>query len=150
MPPTDALPEEFAIETTDWAASATELHAVRHAVFVEEQRVPPELEIDGSDPVALHLLVRDGDGRPIGTGRLLADGHIGRMAVLPGWRGRGVGAAILERLVAVARERGLAEVVVAAQLRAVGFYERHRFRAEGPVFDEAGIPHRTMRRRLER
>ncbi|NMC68621.1 MAG: GNAT family N-acetyltransferase [Myxococcales bacterium] len=148
MPPTVAPPGEFALETTDWAAAEAELYAVRRAVFVEEQRVPRELEIDDLDPTALHLLARDAAGRPIGTGRLAADGRIGRMAVLAEWRGRGVGGAILERLVAAARQRGLEEVVAGAQVRAIGFYERHGFRVEGPVYDDAGIPHRTMRRRL--
>ncbi|MBN1772785.1 MAG: GNAT family N-acetyltransferase [Deltaproteobacteria bacterium] len=150
MPSSGAQRAGFTLETTDWATSEAELYAVRRAVFVEEQHVPRELEVDEADPVALHLLVRDADARPIGTGRLAPDGRIGRMAVLAEWRGRGVGAAILERLVGVARERGLAEVVAAAQVRAVGFYERHGFRAAGPVFDDAGLPHRTMHRRLGR
>jgi len=141
-------PAKFTLETTDWATSEAELYAVRRAVFIEEQRVPRELEVDELDPVALHLLVRDEAGRPIGTGRLAPDGRIGRMAVVAEWRWCGVGAAILERLVAAAGERGLREVVAAAQVRAVGFYERFGFAAEGPEFDDAGIPHRTMRRRL--
>lgn len=148
MPRPDEPREAFTLGLTDWAAAEAELFAVRRAVFIEEQGVPPDLEVDELDPTALHLLARDAAGRPIGTGRLAPDGRIGRMAVVREWRGRGVGGAILERLVAIARERGLEEVVAGAQIRALGFYERHGFRVEGPAYDDAGIPHRTMRRRL--
>lgn len=148
MTTTTRSPAGFTLEATDWATSEAELYAVRRTVFIEEQRVPRELEVDELDPVALQLLARDATGRPIGTGRLAPDGRIGRMAVLAEWRGRGVGAALLERLVEAARERGLGEVVASAQVRAVGFYERFGFVAEGPEFDDAGIPHRTMRRRV--
>jgi predicted GNAT family N-acyltransferase len=135
------------IELLDWQAARVEASRIRIAVFVEEQRVPAELEMDDRDADCLHALAFEG-GRAVGTGRLLPDGHIGRMAVLREARSRGVGGAILERLVEEARRRGMARVALSAQTHALGFYRRHGFSAVGPVFDEAGIPHQEMRRAL--
>ena len=135
------------IELLDWAAARAEASRIRLAVFVEEQRVPPEIEMDEKDTVCVHALAY-AQGRAVGTGRLLPDGHIGRMAVLKESRSRGVGGAILERLVEEARRRGMKEVVLSAQTHAIGFYRRHGFMQEGEVFDEAGIPHQEMRRVL--
>jgi predicted GNAT family N-acyltransferase len=122
--------------------------AVREAVFMREQGVPAELEWDGRDSVALHALAEDASGCSIGTARLLEDGHIGRMAVISHWRGRGAGSAMLSRLVESARDRGLGAVFLHAQTRAVAFYLRHGFVAEGAEFLDAGIPHVSMRRHL--
>jgi predicted GNAT family N-acyltransferase len=117
-------------------------------VFVLEQRVPADLERDPLDPDCRHVLARDATGRPIGTGRLTPDGRIGRMAVLRERRGQGVGAALLEALLEVARARGLPEVHLHAQQHARGFYARHGFEVEGSPFEEAGIPHIGMRMKL--
>jgi predicted GNAT family N-acyltransferase len=127
-----------------WEEAAEDLARVRRRVFIEEQRVPEALEWDEWDVPSLHALVRDG-GEPVATGRLVPDGRIGRMAVLPAWRGRGVGAAVLDRLLDVARARGLTEVVLSAQVEAMPFYARAGFVAEGPEYDEVGIAHRSMR-----
>jgi predicted GNAT family N-acyltransferase len=135
------------IELMDWAAARAEASRIRLAVFVEEQRVPPEIEMDDRDAVCVHALAY-AQGRAVGTGRLLPDGHIGRMAVLKESRSLGVGGAILERLVEEARRSGMKEVVLSAQTHALGFYRRHGFLAAGGVFEEAGIPHQEMRRRL--
>ena len=118
---------------------------VRRAVFVDEQKVPAEMELDEFDPPSLHALAFDGEGRVLGTGRLLPDGHIGRMAVLRQARGTGVGSALLQALMQAARARGDREVVLSAQTHAVPFYERFGFVAEGEQYDDAGIPHRMMR-----
>lgn len=139
----------FTLETADWSAHGPVLYAIRRAVFVEEQQVPESLEQDEHDAHCLHILARDRNGRPIATGRLLADGHLGRVAVLRDWRGRGVGRAIVARLVELARERGLPRVELHAQTHALAFYEALGFRAEGGEFLEAGIPHRLMYRNLE-
>jgi predicted GNAT family N-acyltransferase len=88
------------------------------------------------------------DARAIGTGRLLPDGHIGRMAVLKAWRGQGAGRALLRALVEEARRRGDREVVLSAQIHALGFYRAAGFAPEGPVYEEAGIPHQSMRLEL--
>ena len=135
------------IELLDWPAAQAEAERIRFTVFVEEQRVPPELEMDEHDAQCLHALAYS-DGRVIGTGRLLPDGHIGRMAVLKEWRGRGAGRALLRRLVGAARARGDREVLLSAQVHALGFYRAEGFEAEGPVYEEAGIPHQAMRMRL--
>jgi len=135
------------IETLDWAAARAEASRIRLQVFVEEQRVPREIEMDDMDAACLHALAWL-DGKAVGTGRLLPDGHIGRMAVLGESRALGVGGAILERLVQEARRQGMREVVLSAQTHAIGFYRRHGFSEQGEVFAEAGIPHQEMRRVL--
>jgi predicted GNAT family N-acyltransferase len=138
----------FVIRPVNWAASYDELHAVRRAVFIEEQRVPEALEWDDADERSYHVLAMDDDGTPIGTGRLLPDGHIGRMAVLREWRGQGVGSAILRTLLELARKEGLQAIALNAQTHAVGFYARHGFTVFGDEFMDAGIPHRKMQMRL--
>lgn len=145
----DAPPGGCSFTITDWARERAALYAVRHAVFVEEQGVPAELEADHWDALSRHVLVRAADGTPVATGRLLPDGHIGRLAVLRAWRGRGLGQALMARLIELAREAGLREVVLNAQLRAEPFYAALGFVAEGDTFIEAGIAHRVMRRRLD-
>jgi predicted GNAT family N-acyltransferase len=138
----------FTVRRADWKRDRESLRCVRTAVFVDEQSVPPALEWDDMDGNCLHVLAEDDCGAPIGTGRLLPDGHIGRMAVLAAWRGRGVGGAILRELLRCAAGQGLSEVVLNAQTHAMGFYARHGFSAEGAMFFDAGIEHRRMRRRL--
>lgn len=135
------------IELLGWNEARADAERIRMTVFVEEQRVPPEIEMDDKDAACVHALAYL-DGRAVGTGRLLPDGHIGRMAVLREWRAAGVGSAILERLVDEARRRGMREVVLSAQTHALGFYARHGFAPMGAVFEEAGIAHQAMRRVL--
>jgi predicted GNAT family N-acyltransferase len=134
-----------------WHADGEHIRAVRHRVFIEEQRVSEADEWDDLDPVVTHVLAWAGVDPAkrdvVGTGRLEPTGKIGRVAVLPQHRGTGAGLAIMRRLVLLAAERGFAEVYLNAQVQAEGFYARLGFRAEGPVFDEVGIPHRRMRRR---
>ena len=96
----------FRVDAADYAADHDALRAVREAVFVREQGVPLELELDAQDPDCLHVLARDSEGRPIGTGRLTPAHALGRMAVLPEWRRHGVGAAMLAELTRLARAKG--------------------------------------------
>ena len=138
----------FRVRRADWSRDVTQLRQVRAAVFVVEQGVPLDLEWDGIDAECAHVLAYNDDNLAIGTGRLLSDGHIGRMAVLEPWRHRGVGSALLRELMAIAKERGMQEVVLNAQIQASAFYERHGFVAEGESFLDAGIPHLRMRRPL--
>ncbi len=113
-------------------------------VFVQEQNVPAELEMDDMDAVCLHAVAFGADGTAIGTGRLLPDGHIGRMAVHKSARGGGVGGALLQGLMEQARARGDKTVVLNAQTRAAAFYQNHGFVQRGEEFDEAGIAHIEM------
>ena len=135
---------DYRLRLAHWPEDESALKQVRETVFVREQRVPVELEWDGLDDRCLHMLAEDHQGNPIGTGRLLPDGHIGRMAVLKEWRGRGVGAALLRALMEEGEKRGFRELALAAQVQAMPFYEKAGFVAEGGVFDDAGIPHRNM------
>ncbi len=137
------------VDLIRWEEAAAALMLVRRSVFIEEQGIPESLEWDEWDAPSLHALARQ-DSEPVATGRLLPDGRIGRMAVLAPWRGRGLGRSVLDRLGAAARARGLPEVVLSAQVRAMPFYARAGFVAESPDYDDAGIPHRTMRLRLVR
>ncbi len=138
---------DIRVRRADWPGDSELLRAIRDEVFVREQSVPVEIEWDEFDPVSQHVLAWSGD-RAIGTGRLLPDGHIGRMAVLREWRERGVGSALLTALMEVARTSGLSRVELNAQLHAMPFYERHGFLAEGGEFLDAGILHRHMWRDL--
>jgi predicted GNAT family N-acyltransferase len=139
---------ELRVELGSWEALKDEATAIRHVVFVEEQRVPDDLELDEFDPVSVHALARDACGRALGTGRLLPDGHIGRMAVLPEARGRGIGSALLLALMEESRRRGNREALLNAQSQAAPFYERHGYIVAGEPFDDAGIVHIAMRRPL--
>jgi predicted GNAT family N-acyltransferase len=138
---------DYFVMLVDWRDAHVMLAQVRTTVFVEEQGVPPEIEMDGLDPECAHALARDLDGQPVGAGRLMPDGRIGRMAVLSDWRGSGVGGALLATLVTEAKRRGLAEVYLHSQSHAKAFYERHGFVVEGEEYLEAGIPHVGMRAR---
>ncbi|MCC7596030.1 GNAT family N-acetyltransferase [Janthinobacterium sp. FW305-129] len=133
------------IRLGDWATLGQDATAIRFEVFVDEQKVPAEIELDDMDAVCLHAVAYDDAGNAIGTGRLLPDGHIGRMAVRQPGRGTGVGGAILTLLMDKARERGDAAVVLNAQTVAAPFYARHGFVQQGEQFEEAGIAHVEMR-----
>jgi predicted GNAT family N-acyltransferase len=135
------------IELMCWERARAQASAIRLAVFVEEQGVPREIEMDELDAQCLHALAFE-DGAAVGTGRLLPDGHIGRMAILKAWRGRGIGSAILHSLIEAARRRGDRGVMLSAQVHAVAFYRAHGFQPEGDVYEEAGIPHQAMIRAL--
>jgi predicted GNAT family N-acyltransferase len=139
----------FTLTETRWSRDAEHLAAVRRAVFIDEQGVPEALEWDEHDAVALHFLATTLDGSPIGCARLLPDGHVGRMAVLPAWRGHGVGHSLLAAVLNAARACGHAELRLSAQTHAADFYLRAGFVTEGTEYEEAGIPHVAMRKRLD-
>ena len=132
--------------TDDFPACA----AIRRRVFIEEQNVPEELELDELDATAVHLLAVQ-DGRPVGTARLLIEGEsakIGRVAVLPEMRGTRAGAALMRAALDELRARGVTKAKQGAQTHAIGFYEKLGFTVHGPEYDDAGIPHRDMSRSL--
>jgi predicted GNAT family N-acyltransferase len=133
------------VRDADFGADFASIRQVRETVFIDEQRVPRELEFDDRDPLCLHVLVFDGDSA-VGTGRLDLDygGKVGRVAVVAAHRRGGVGTALMERLHALARERKHRRLWCNAQLTAVPFYERLGYVRSGPTFVEAGIDHVRM------
>ena len=142
-------PPAIRIVLGTWERLRDDAYAVRHEVFVLEQAVPPEIELDDDDPVAVHAVAYGDDGTPVATGRLLPDGHIGRMAVRKAARGSGVGGQVLDALIAQGHGDGHRLLLLHAQTHARGFYEAHGFAAQGEPFVEAGIEHIAMTRELE-
>jgi predicted GNAT family N-acyltransferase len=140
-------PADIVVRPASWHADCDILSTIRETVFIKEQSVPVELEHDGLDATAWHVIALV-KGVPIGTGRLLPDGHIGRMAVLLDWRGIGAGGAMLGTLIQIARGLGMQRVMLNAQLHALPFYLHQGFQPVGDDFMEAGIPHRRMERDL--
>ncbi|NOT10931.1 MAG: GNAT family N-acetyltransferase [Methylococcaceae bacterium] len=140
---------DYRVEPADFHIDYNDLRSVREAVFVTEQNISSDIEWDGQDTDAIHVIARDTQHRPIGTGRLTPDRHIGRMAVLPPWRQQGVGKALLTALIDRARKQNWTEIKAEAQLCVLGFYEKFGFIREGESFIKAGIAHQAMRLPLE-
>ena len=133
----------------NWSEQQVALSQIRREVFIEEQHVPEALEWDGLDPACRHVLAVDKEtGLPVGTGRLVADGQIGRMAIRHDYRRQGIGRQILQQLIALARRDGHEQVYLHAQLYVVEFYLQAQFEACGETFMDAGIPHVKMTLRL--
>lgn len=132
------------VRRATWKNDQTVLSEIRRRVFIEEQNVPEDLEWDDADHDAQHWIAFLA-GQPVGTARMLRNGHIGRMAVIARARQRGIGAQILREILATAAQQQLREVYLHAQIHALPFYEKLGFAAEGPEFLDANIPHRTMR-----
>lgn len=140
------LQDSFNIEKVSWQTHAAQLMAVREVVFIIEQEVPVELEWDGLDAAAQHLLALNAAGEAIGCARLLADGSIGRMAVLKPWRGLGVGAALLNAAIAYYQQQARPVITLSAQVHAIAFYEKFGFRVCSEAYMDAGILHKDMQR----
>jgi len=139
----------FTVRQATWTQDRQALIKIRTVVFINEQLVPPDLEWDGYDSDCWHVIALTDQGEPIGTGRLLYDGHIGRMAVLSNFRHQGVGSAMLKELLKLARHNGITEVMLDAQTSAIGFYQQHGFSVCSNEFLDAGILHRTMRKNID-
>jgi YbgC/YbaW family acyl-CoA thioester hydrolase len=140
------------VRVGDWDALGLHARAIRTAVFIEEQRIPVEMEWDAADASCPHAVALNRFGLPLATGRLLQEApgvaRIGRMAAVQSVRGSGVGRAVLDALMQAARECGDREVRLHAQVSAQGFYARAGFTPIGAVFEEAGIAHIEMARPL--
>jgi len=134
---------EYTLKLTRWDKEQTSLSEVRRKVFIEEQKVPEELEWDKDDKACVHVLVTD-NNIPIATGRIKMDGHIGRMAVLKDYRNKGVGSAVLKALITFSKTVKMKSVYLHAQTSAIPFYEKHDFKTSSKEFMDAGIPHKTM------
>lgn len=141
-------PDSWRLELGDWSTLQANAAPIRLEVFVYEQQVPLEEEIDALDAECVHAVAFDAQGCALATGRLLPDGHIGRMAVLKAVRGQGLGSAVLHALLQQARQKGFVEVVLSAQTHAQAFYARHGFVPEGAEYLDANIPHVLMRKAL--
>ncbi|MDQ8203158.1 GNAT family N-acetyltransferase [Pelagicoccus sp. SDUM812003] len=137
------MDEAVEVREVEYAQERDSIMAIRFSVFVDEQGVPADLEIDEMDPESRHVLAFNAD-QPVATGRLLPDGHIGRVAVSKTWRQKGVGCKVMQRLIEMAREADLRCVVISAQVSAKGFYERLGFLEKGDIYLEAGIDHIEM------
>lgn len=140
---------EYHLTTVTWASHREALLAVRHPVFVEEQKVPASIEVDEHDSVSIHVLAQNSDCLPIGTARLLPEGKIGRVAVLKRWRKLGIGRAMMRYLIELARERGDHKLSLHAQTSTTPFYQSLGFEKQGKEFEEAGIPHVKMQLLLD-
>ena len=139
----------FIVRAADWNLDESAIAQVRCAVFIDEQGVPEALEWEAIDAQCAWFVALSMSQSVVGIVRLTAAGRIGRMAVLPAWRRRGVGRRLLAAAVQRAREFGLSAVHLSAQTHAIGFYARHGFLVEGPEYLDAGIPHRSMSLQLE-
>ena len=122
---------------------AAEIRKIRNSVFTSEQKIPEDIDFDGKDTDAVHVLIKM-EGRFVGTGRMLQDGHIGRLAVLKDHRGKGAGAKAVKALIDEAFRKGFKRVFLGAQLPASGFYSILGFKEYGSTFIEAGIKHIHM------
>ncbi|MCQ0167099.1 GNAT family N-acetyltransferase [Pseudomonas sp. S12(2018)] len=131
------------VRLADWQKDNADIRRIRESVFIAEQNVPPELEWDADDNIAVHFLAFEGD-YAIGTARLLQDGQIGRVSVLKDWRGLKVGDALMQAAIAEAQNRDLRQQKLTAQLHATAFYERLGFKVVSEEFLEAGLPHVDM------
>ncbi len=137
----------ISIERCDWTDCEESLRAIREQVFVIEQQVPVDIEMDGLDATAMHWPATV-DERPVATARMLIDGHIGRVAVLEEYRQLGIGSQLLQSMQLFAQEQQYYKIYLYAQLPAMDFYQRAGFVVDGPEFMEAAIPHRRMSIRL--
>lgn len=146
--PNKNLPVRIVLGT--WDRLRDDAYQVRHEVFVVEQAVPPEIELDDDDALSVHAVAYGPDDTPMATGRLLPDGHIGRMAVRKPARGTGIGGQVLDALIEQGHGDGHRMLLLHAQTHARRFYEAHGFLAQGEEFMEAGIAHVAMIRELAR
>jgi predicted GNAT family N-acyltransferase len=135
---------DYSVQLADWCVDAEQLSALRYEVFVDEQNVPADMEIDEMDAQCQHFKAVLEDQRVIGTARLLPDQHVGRMCIAKDFRGQGVGGSILEFIIQHARQNKIQALYLNAQLTAQPFYEKYGFVSDSAIFIEAGIQHRHM------
>ena len=135
---------DFDVKIVTWDSARQDIKPIRESVFIQEQNVPVELEWDGLDKESTHFLAILEGNIPIGTARLLPDGHIGRMAVLREYRNMGIGSSILSAMLEYAKRYQIGDLFLLAQTQAISFYEQYGFSAIGEIFMDAGIPHKKM------
>lgn len=135
---------QYQVEVVSWQSHQAALSQVRQQVFIDEQNVPVELELDDLDADAIHLLVENQENQPIACARLLANGSIGRMAVLMDWRMRGIGLAMLDKAISIHRQLGRNTISLSAQTHAIGFYLKAGFVVVSTPYLDANIQHVDM------
>lgn len=140
---------DIQIRRTRWQTDRTSLSLVRRRVFIDEQGVDEADEWDDQDASADHWVALHHSDGPIATARLTVEGQLGRMAVLPGYRSRGIASKLLQDIIAFAAETGFVQLRLNAQLAAIPLYQRHGFEVNGPEFLDAGMPHRPMQLNLD-
>ena len=138
---------DYPVHEVNWQTYREQLIAVRFEVFVIGQDVPVDLEQDALDPHCRHFLATC-ESRPIGTARVDSHGHVGRVAVLEEFRGRGIGKAIMLAVIEAMRASHHEQALLNSQTSALGFYRKLGFDVDGDEFMEAGIPHVAMRLQL--
>lgn len=139
--------DDIKIHIASWQKDREVLAKIRREIFIEEQKVPEELEWDEHDESSTHFFVTSGQ-QVVAVARLKADGQIGRMGVLPDYRRQDIGSKLLDFVLRLAASRNLAEVYLHAQTQAIRFYQQHGFIARGDIFYEAGIAHREMLKKI--
>ncbi len=140
--------KNYSIKICSWESGQQQLSDIRRQVFINEQKVPEELEWDEFDKTARHVITLTKNHQAIATGRIKADGHIGRMAVLKAYRQQGIGSEILLTLLGIAKQQHLKSVYLHAQVSAISFYEQHGFVCNSSQFMDAGIPHKSMVKKI--
>ena len=142
------MTKSIAVIQTSWQLNEELIKSVRTPVFVQEQQVPYEIDFDSNDAMAVHWLALNENDVPVGTARLLEDGHFGRMAVIKVYRNQGIGRSILQTAMDYANSVGMKSMHLNSQLQAKSFYEALGFKEYGDVFLEASIEHISMSKEL--
>lgn len=139
---------KYRYKQVDWLTAASEIMDIRRKVFVIEQRFDKEVICDMYDHDCCHILVSTEDGEFVGCGRLVADGRVGKIAVLINHRGNGIGTNILSSLINIAKNRHIENLVLNAEKELTPFYDQQEFHADGPVYMKSGVPYQRMSKRL--
>ena len=142
------MSDALEIHIVDWHEQRNALQAIRKSVFIDEQHVPKDLEWDGRDTECTQFLASI-NSTPVATARLTPEGQIGRMAVLKDFRSKGIGSQLLAAVIEQAKHAGYKQVFLHAQVNVIEFYQQHGFIAEGDIFIDAGIEHRSMKLALD-
>lgn len=140
--------EHFKFKQVTWQFASPEILKIRQKVFVIEQRFDKEVICDQYDNDCYHILVRDKSDKAVGCGRLIPDGRISKIAVLIGFRGKGLGTNILTHLISIAKKKNIPNLTLNAETELVHFYDQQKFHIDGPVYMKQGIPFRRMTKKL--
>ncbi len=139
---------DYSLDIVTWQEAESDIRLVRNVVFVEELGIPADLEWNGLDADYYYVIARDSVGKSVATGRINDNGQIGRMAVLPVHRGKGLGSALLKNLIQIANSKRINRVWLNAQASVKAFYAKHGFEPVGEEFEEAGISHIKMEKQI--